>query len=225
MTRRVGVDEAGKGPALGPMVAAAVVAPPETLPAGVDDSKRLSEQRRETLADRLHAAESVTVAVAAVPPTRIDDPETDMNSLTVEAHAEVLGAVLGKTAGDGRVEVVLDGADVDAERFARRVTDRVPSVEERDGVAVTAEHGADESHAVVGAASVVAKVERDARVAAIDADHGRPVGSGYPSDPTTREFLREYVRENGALPAAARESWGTCQDALSAAEQSNLGEF
>ena len=225
MSLRVGVDEAGKGPALGPMVAAAVVAPPRALPEGVDDSKRLSESRREALADRLRAAETVAVAVEAVPPARIDDPETDMNSLTVGAHATALGEVLASAAtAEQHLEVVLDGADVDPDRFTRRVVDRVPSLD-GDGATVTAEHGADEEHAVVGAASVVAKVERDARVAAIDAAHDRPVGSGYPSDPTTRAFLREYVREHGDLPESARASWSTCQDALSAAEQSSLGEF
>ncbi len=162
------------------------------------------------------------MAVEAVLPARIDNPETDMNSLTVAAHAAVLDTALTGAADGKRVEVVLDGADVDADRFARRVTDR-SSV--GDGTTVTAEHGADEDHAVVGAASVVAKVERDARMAAIDADHDHSVGSGYPSDPTTRAFLREYVRDHGDLPASARESWGTCQDALSAAEQSNLEEF
>jgi len=227
---RVGVDEAGKGPALGPMVAAAVATPPGGLPEGVDDSKRLSAARRETLADRLRADDRVGVATASVGPARIDDPGTDMNSLTVAAHADALGAVLADDGSDEsetrRVEVVLDGADVEPERFARRVTEAVceAGVDLPRG-AVTAEHGADEAHPVVGAASVLAKVERDARVEAVDAAHDRPVGSGYPSDPTTRAFLREYVREHGELPEAARASWGTCRDVLSAAEQSGLEEF
>jgi ribonuclease HII len=205
------------------MVAAAVRSPPDALPDGVDDSKRLPAARRERLAGRLREDDRIAVATVAVEPARIDDPETDMNSLTVAAHVEALGEVLSR---DGAVEVLLDAADVDPERFARHVGDAVRA----DGVdlppsAVSAEHGADETHAVVGAASVVAKVERDRRVAAIDAAHDRPVGSGYPSDPTTRAFLRAYVREHGELPAAARASWSTCQDVLAAVEQSGLEEF
>lgn len=227
MSLRVGVDEAGKGPALGPMVAAAVAAPPGALPEGVDDSKRLSAEHRETLAERLRDADAVTVAIEAVPPARIDDPGTDMNSLTVAAHAAVLERVLTAGTAGERVEVVLDGADVDADRFARQVADRASIDGDGDGagVSVHAEHGADEEHAVVGAASVAAKVERDRRIEAIDADHDRPVGSGYPSDPTTRAFLREYVREHGELPACARASWSTCDDVLAAAEQSSLADF
>jgi len=51
------------------------------------------------------------------------------------------------------------------------------------------------------------------------------VGSGYPSDPTTRAFLAGYVEEHGELPDCARTSWSTCDDVLAAARQSTLGEF
>ena len=76
----------------------------------------------------------------------------------------------------------------------------------------------------MAAASVVAKVERDAAVADIAAEYG-DVGSGYPSDPTTRAFLRRYVDEHGRLPECARESWQTSRDVLAAAEQSALDSF
>ena len=227
VTDRVGTDEAGKGPAMGPMVAAAVRAPPGALPDGVNDSKRLSAARRERLAERLREDDRTAVATVAVEPARIDDPETDMNSLTVAAHADALGEVLpSESESESGIEVILDGADVDPARFARRVGDAVRAEgADRSRAGMRAEHGADGAHPVVGAASVVAKVERDRRVAAIDAAHDRSVGSGYPSDPTTRAFLRAYVREHGELPPAARKSWSTCQDALATAEQSRLEEF
>jgi ribonuclease HII len=235
----VGVDEAGKGPVLGPMVAAAVRADPDDLPDDVDDSKRIEPARREELAATLDADEAVRVGVGVVPVPRIDDPGTDMNGLTVAAQAEAAGTVA--EPGD---RLVVDAGDVDAERFGRRVREAVGAAGTGDGngdgdgdgvgttgagvaVEVTAEHGADESYPIVGAASVVAKVERDRRVAALEeeyADWG-PVGSGYPSDPTTREFLRRYVAATGELPSCARRSWSTCDDALAAAEQSSLGEF
>jgi ribonuclease HII len=86
------------------------------------------------------------------------------------------------------------------------------------------EHRADERHAHVAAASVVAKVERDRRVEALSERYGE-VGSGYPSDDRTRAFLAAFVAEHGRLPACARASWATCADVLAAAEQSSLGEF
>jgi ribonuclease HII len=210
----VGADEAGKGPVLGPMVAAAVRAPAGALPAGVDDSKRLSAARRTELADRLRDDPAVDVGVATVDPARIDDPETDMNGLTVAAQAEAIRAV---AADDDAVTV--DAGDVDADRFGRRVREAVDAA-----VRVRAEHRADEHHAHVAAASVIAKVERDARVEALSDAYGE-VGSGYPSDERTRAFLADYVRDHGELPACARASWATCDDVLAAAEQSSLSEF
>jgi ribonuclease HII len=208
---RVGVDEAGKGPVLGSMFAAAVRADPAALPEGVGDSKGIPAQRRERLAAEIRAAADAVV-VAEVTVGRIDDPNTDMNELTVAAHAEALA---GAAAADD--EALVDAGDTNAVRFERRVESQSPP-------AVRAEHGADESHAIVGAASIVAKSAREAHVADLAAEHG-DVGSGYPSDPTTRAFLRSYVDEHGSLPACARESWQTSRDVLAARDQASLGEF
>ncbi|SEP21587.1 RNase HII [Halogranum amylolyticum] len=216
----VGADEAGKGPVLGPMVAAAVRADPTTLPDGIDDSKRVSPGRRETVVVDLRARDDVAVGVGVVPTDRIDDPETDMNSLTVAAQVEAVAAVA--RGGD---TVVVDAGDVSEARFGRRVREGVAAA--GVDVDVVSEHGADESHDVVGAASIVAKVERDRRVEAIAEEYAAygDVGSGYPSDPTTREFLKRYVADTGDLPECARRSWSTCADLLAANEQSSLAEF
>lgn len=210
-----GVDEAGKGPVLGPMVAACVVADPDALPEGIDDSKKLSEETRETLDQQLRADSSVRVGVSRISTERIDDPATDMNTLTVAAHADAISRVVSDSTTAG----VADGADTDASRFARRVTEHVDA-----SIEITAEHGADETYPLVGAASVIAKVERDRTVAALCEEYG-DVGSGYPSDPTTRAFLTDYVGEHGRLPDCARASWKTAKEALAAAEQSALDSF
>lgn len=212
-----GVDEAGKGPVLGPMVAACVVTDPDVLPDEIDDSKKLSERRRETFDQQLRADSSVRIGVARISTDRIDDPDTDMNTLTAAAHAEAISRVL--SGDDDGLTGVVDGADTDADRFARRVNGRVS-----DTIEITAEHGADETYPLVGAASVIAKVERDRVVAALCEEYG-DVGSGYPSDPTTRAFLSEYVSEHGRLPECARASWKTAKEALAAAEQSALDSF
>jgi ribonuclease HII len=207
-----GVDEAGKGPVLGSMFAAAVQAPREALPDGIDDSKRLSDTRREELADRLRGDDRISVGIAEITPERID--AGNMNDLTVAAHAEALAEV----AEDGDAGLC-DAGDVDADRFASRVADRLDAE-----VSLAAEHRADESDELVGAASILAKSARERHVATL-AERFGDVGSGYPSDPTTRTFLREYVAETGVLPDCARRSWSTCEDVLAAAEQSVLDEF
>ncbi|MEF8886418.1 MAG: ribonuclease HII [Haloarculaceae archaeon] len=208
---RVGVDEAGKGPVLGSMFAAAVRADPADLPEGVGDSKGIPAQRRERLASAVREAADA-VAVVEIPVERIDDPETDMNELTVLAHSETLADAAGPDD-----EAVVDAGDTNAVRFERRVERRAPPT-------IRAEHGADEAHAIVGAASIVAKSAREAHVADLAAEYG-DVGSGYPSDQTTRTFLRRYVDEHGSLPACARESWQTSRDVLAARDQASLGEF
>lgn len=238
-----GADEAGRGPVLGPMTAAAVFADPEDLPRGVADSKTLAPAKREALAAAMRGDDRVAIGVSVIAPERIDDGATDMNSLTVSAQAEAIARALDVDVGidtDGSVHTAADGGgsnessgavlpsgvvdacDVDPERFARRIREAL-SVP----VDVRAEHRADASHAIVAAASVLAKVERDSQVTDLEAEYREygPLGSGYPSDPRTREFLREYVRANGELPACARASWKTSRDVLDAAEQSALGEF
>jgi ribonuclease HII len=212
---RFGADEAGKGPVLGSMFAAAVAAPADAIPDGVADSKQLAPERREALDAELRADDRVAVAVAEVPVDRIDDPESDMNTLTVAAQADAVAAV-----SEAGMAGVVDAGDTSEDRFARRLADRVPHA-----LDLTAEHAADDEHPIVAAASIVAKVARDAHVAAIDDHYDADVGSGYPSDPTTREFLAEHVERHGELPACARRSWSTCEDVLAAAEQSSLDAF
>jgi ribonuclease HII len=214
-TMPFGVDEAGKGPVLGSMFAAAVVADESTLPDGLADSKQLSAARREGLAAELAASEAVEIGVAEMPVERIDDPRTDMNSLTVEAQA----TALSKVAQDG-LSGHVDAGDTDADRFGRRVADQVPA-----DVTLRAEHRADETYQLVAAASVVAKVRRDEHVAALATEYDRPIGSGYPSDPQTRAFLEAHLQETGDLPDCARRSWKTSADLLAAGEQSGLADF
>jgi RNase HII (EC 3.1.26.4) len=154
-----------------------------------------------------------------------------MNGLTVTAHADALADVTGSPAvegsedgeGDHRsnngVTVYLDAADTNAVRFEQRVENKLDSPPE-----LQAEHRADESYAVASAASILAKVSRDAHVADLAAEYG-DVGSGYPGDPTTREFLWGFVGEHGRLPDCARASWQTSQDVLAERGQAALSDF
>jgi len=223
LAMRFGVDEAGKGPVLGSMFAAAVLADPSALPEDVGDSKGISADRRETMAAEIRDV-AERVAVAEIPVWEIDDEETDMNTLTVVAHARALsqlcvGGQAVKQNGSGDLSGFVDAGDTNAVRFGQRLRDRVDA--ELD---LRAEHEADENHRIVGAASVIAKVARDAHVEALSAKYGE-VGSGYPSDPTTRDFLEEYVETYDELPDCARESWQTSKDALAAAAQASLDAF
>lgn len=215
----VGVDEAGRGPAIGPMVVAAVAVPSaDDLPSCVDDSKAMTPTARSACAETLEARSSVSIGLETVEVAAIDRQGTDMNSLTLDAMADAVAGVI-PTEGGGQPTVIADASDRDAARFARRIVGRLPR-----SCAVRAEHGADATFDVVGAASILAKVRRDRLIADLAREYGE-IGSGYPGDPTTRSFLADYVRTHGDLPACARRSWKTCRDVLAMADQADLDRF
>ena len=210
-----GVDEAGRGPALGSMfVAAVATGEPTALPDSVADSKTLAPDTRRSLARTIEGDDRFRTAVVEVTPEEIDDPETDLNALTVQAHASVIDAVA--VAGS---QGLCDACDTDPDRFRRRVEERLET-----SLSLEARHAADETSSLVGAASILAKQAREDHVATLRSTYGA-VGSGYPADPTTKSFLESYVGENGKLPPCARRSWRTCKRVLSRAEQADLGAF
>lgn len=197
-----GVDEAGRGPVLGPLVVAAVRGHRGFLEdLGVDDSKALAAPERERL-DEAVRREAEAVHVEVLDPSTVDEAVAGpgLNRLELEAFARACAAVEAQA-------VVADACGPDPGAFARDLARLVP----RDA-AVEAAHGADGEDPAVGAASIVAKVRRDAAVEALARELGRDVGSGYPSDPNTRAFLEAWVEEHDDLPPGTRRSWGTARD-------------
>lgn len=171
----------------------------------------------DTDADRF--ARRLREAVAGPDGSSLVDRRIDTVVGVGDSGGDGLGSVAGddEASGDGLGNVADgDGAGGDS------AGDGSAGVSQPT---VRAEHGADDSEAIVGAASVIAKVTRDRRMEQIGEGYDRPVGSGYPSDQTTRAFLREYVRDTGQLPDCARRSWATAQDVLEAAQQAGLDEF
>src|SRR3984893_3400438 len=140
-----GCDEAGRGPLAGPVVAAAVILDPKRVPRGLDDSKRLTPERRETLYARICA--SAQVAIAFAPPARIDCHNIRQASLWALARA--VAALPIKTG-----LVFVDGWD----RIA--VSCECKAVIGGDGLVAS-----------VAAASIVAKVTRDRLMAQLGLAH------------------------------------------------------
>ena len=212
---RIGVDEAGRGAVIGPMTIAGVRCADTELPEAVDDSKRLAGGQRRQIGAALAMARQIEVAYCHIQPGTIDDGRTNLTALTIRGVAEVLRRLA--RPGDA---VLLDAADVDAARFGRRVAHQLEEPE----VSITAEHRADATYPHVGAASIAAKVLRDAAIAAIDrrwtASGG--VGSGYPSDPTTRAFIRHQLAAGTELPTVIRTSWSTVTQLQAEHDQQTL---
>ncbi len=196
-----GVDEAGKGSVLGPMVVAAVgcqaVEDLATLP--IRDSKVLRPKQREALYEVL--VREFAVSVVSLDAAGIDEARSrmSMNDCVARLHARAI-------AGLRPASAYVDACDVNAERYGRRVAGFLDFPCE-----IVAEHRADARYKIVGAASVVAKVSRDRAIQELGVEYGG-IGSGYPSDPTTMAFLKDYVREHGDPPACARTTWKTVTD-------------
>ncbi|WP_415487178.1 ribonuclease HII [Candidatus Hikarchaeum yamanae] len=211
----IGVDEAGKGPVIGSMfVVAARVQSEEDLPDDVVDSKKITARRREEIADKLVEVESFSMSAQEVTIEEIDRPDSNMNILTAEAHARAISEIAEN--GD---YIYVDAADVNPERFARRVLDGL-NVE----VQIISEHRADQKYPIVSAASILAKVARDSHVSDLARTY-EDIGSGYPSDSRTIDFLERYILENGTLPNCARKSWKTSKDIMGRNAQKSIEEW
>ncbi len=211
--RVVGVDEAGRGPCIGPLFVGALAIPEVDLhhldELEVTDSKRLRPAQRESMDAELRRRASQRgwgMAVHPLVPTDIDAAvqEQGLNRLEVKGFVEAIRTLW--LDGEGH-HLVLDACDVDAARFGRNVVAGL--AEHRlTPVNVESKHRADADHRVVGAASIVAKVARDAWVRDFIDRTGIDIGSGYPSDPKMKQALPELLREDQPHPAL-RWSWAT----------------
>ncbi len=209
-----GVDEAGRGPVIGPMVIAGVCAQKEIIESlGVRDSKKLTPKRREYLAERIReVAEQIVIRV--IEPEDIDEMRKNMtmNDIEVEIFAQIISQLKGHV-------IYVDAADVDEERFAEEIKKRVG----RD-IEIVSKHKADALYPIVSAASIIAKVERDRLIRKISEEIG-DFGSGYPADERTKKFLEEYFQEHGELPPHTRQSWKSAKRFTNKKKQRNLGDF
>ncbi len=214
-----GIDEAGRGPVIGPMVVAGVKVNDDgkLIELGVKDSKQLSSKKREELAEKIKDMAEFSYRVVSA--EDIDALREDMSLNELEAN--VFSSVLEDLCDDSDT-VYVDSASTDEGWFKKEIRHRM---EEKKDLDIVSEHKADENYPVVSAASILAKVERDKNVEKISEELGVDIGSGYPSDVRTKEFLSEWVSENDDLPPYTRRSWQTAKDLLSMAQTKTLDEF
>jgi len=211
----VGVDEAGRGPVIGPLVVAgvAVETDVELRHMNVRDSKKLSPERREALAPEIEKVSTYEVVV--IPAERIDlmRSEMSLNDFGSKLFAEVIDKLRPETA-------YVDAADVDEIEFKRCVRKELAF-----DVEIVSQHNADELFPVVSAASILAKVCRDREMRTIEDEIGMHIGSGYASDADTIAFLETWIRTHGSLPPHTRASWDTARRLLAKSRNHKLDDF
>ncbi len=171
--RVAGVDEVGRGPLCGPVVAAAVRLDPAHIPEGLNDSKKLSPARREVLYDHLMATADVAIGAASV-------EEIDAINILQASHLAMIRAVAGLSAPP-------DHLLIDGNRLPRGLTIPAETIVKGDALSVS-----------IAAASVVAKVWRDRIMVDLAQQHpgyGWERNAGYP----TKDHL-EALRNLGPTP-------------------------
>ncbi len=200
-----GVDEAGRGSVIGPLVIAGVSVEENDLPKlvdiGVKDSKLLSPQKRETLAKQIREL-TLNCHVVFLSPVEIDQVvETGkrlhrLNRFEAQAMARVITILKPDVA-------YVDASDVLADRFGEHIAENLDF-----SLKIVSEHKADLNYPIVSAASIIAKVERDRAISSLQKKHGN-LGCGYPSDSNTINFLGDWIRKFGSYPDFVRKSWKT----------------
>lgn len=206
-----GVDDAGRGCVIGPLVIAGVLMKEEDLPKlsqlGVRDSKILSPHRREILAVQIRRL-AEKYSIEKLTPRQIDEVVLTgkklrkLNWLEAKTMARVIEELRPDIA-------YVDASDVVEKRFGQDILDCLPF-----GLKIVSEHKADSTYPIVSAASIIAKVERDREISELAKAHG-DFGSGYPSDPRTIQFLEQCLRQSCDYPEFVRKSWKPAKKAKS----------
>ena len=198
----LGIDEAGRGPVIGPMVIAGVMVSEDKQEIlrdmGIKDSKLLSPKRREELYKEITKIAD-KIAVVVITPKDIDaclESETsNLNWLEADKTAELLNAAEPDRA-------YVDCPSNNAEAYRAYLANLL-----KKDIKLIVEHKADFKYSTSAAASVIAKVVRDREVAKIQKRFDEPIGSGYPSDPATKKFLENHWKEDSGIFRKSWESW------------------
>ncbi|MEM5814247.1 MAG: ribonuclease HII [Candidatus Aenigmatarchaeota archaeon] len=213
----LGIDEAGRGSVIGPLIVGGVLIDEEDeeklKKIGVRDSKELTPAQRERMASEIKkvAKEWVTVRITA---KEIDElrKKKNLNVIEAEKMAEIIKFLKGDRA-------YVDAPQVSTEKFKN-----VLLALAKNHTEIIAENYADRKYKVVSAASIIAKVERDAEIEKIKKEAGFDFGVGYPHDERSIEFVKKCLREKRFLEYL-RHSWTTVQELKGKKKQKKLGEF
>ncbi len=196
-----GVDDAGRGSLLGPLVIAGILIEKTKIPKlsalGVKDSKKLTAKTREKLYKKIILIVD-SYYVAKISPKSIDNSvkKHGLNKLEAKYMAKVISKLNPDTS-------FVDSCDVNPKRFGKEIS-RLSNNKK-----IRSYHHADSRFIVVSAASIIAKVTRDKVITRLRKDHD--LGSGYPSDRKTINFVKKYYKTQKIMPNFVRKSWKPAQ--------------
>ncbi len=198
-----GIDEAGRGCIIGPLVIAGVLIKEENLPLltkiGVKDSKLLSPKKRQILAPQI-ANITEKQQIIKLTPKQIDQAVNSKRKLHKlnRLEAQTMTQIINILKPD---KTYIDAADVNEERFKHHIQEGLTTKTK-----ITSKHKADKIYPIVSAASIIAKVERDKEIAKLKNKYG-DFGSGYLTDQKTTHFLKQWLQTHAEHADCVRKSW------------------
>lgn len=209
----IGVDDAGRGPVIGPMVIAGVLldknAAERFKKLGVKDSKLLLPGARERLAKEIKV-HSIAHEIVIISPEEIDSAVMSKTFNLNKLEASKMGYVINRLSEARKNIKITVYVDCPSNNIPAWRNILMTFIERKD-LDFKVEHKCDLNHVECSAASVLAKVTRDEEVEKIKKWIKEDIGSGYPADPVTKEFLKEN-REKYKHLGIFRESWQTMKN-------------
>lgn len=217
----LGIDDAGRGPVIGPMILAGCLIDDkferELKNLGVKDSKEVTQKRREFLFEKIKE-KTETFEVESVFPEEIDKKNyegIDLNKVEAIKIANIINKI---NKGFSKIKVVIDCPSVSIIKWQDFLKTKIENL---SNLEISCEHKADKNHVIVSAASIIAKTIREQEMDKLREKYGTEIGSGYCSDPATCRFLEKNIQkynEHGIF----RKTWSTWKKACAFDEQKKL---
>lgn len=211
----LGIDDAGRGSVIGSMVLAGCIlekeAEKELFRLGIKDSKLLTPKKRETL-EKIIKKKAIAWHTHSISPVEIDTGMgmgLNLNEVEALSASVIIKELLSKISKieKEKITIIIDCPSNNKHAWLRSMLGFL----KEENLNIRCEHKADRDYAVVSAASIIAKTTRDAEIEKLREKYG-DFGSGYPSDPITRKFLKENI-DNLRREGIFRESWSTWREA------------
>ncbi|MBT96872.1 MAG: ribonuclease HII [Candidatus Pacearchaeota archaeon] len=220
----LGIDDAGRGPVIGPMVLAGCLidkkAETELNKLGVKDSKQLTQKRREFL-EKIIKEKSEKFEIILATPLEIEEKNKkgiNLNELEAIKAAEIINKI---NKDNVKMKIIIDCPSVSIIKWKDTLKTKIKNLNNLD---ISCEHKADRNHVIVSAASILAKSKREKEMDKLREEYGKEIGSGYTSDSTTRKFLEKKAKkyENKGI---FRRTWSTWKKAVKIGKQKKLSDF
>lgn len=213
----LGIDEAGRGCVIGPLVICGALIEESKIELIKDakDSKLLTPKKREKLEKKLKE-NLKDFAIIKISPSEIDKlrDKKNLNKIEIENIQKIINLFNPDVA-------IIDSPENNVKKFEKRVREGV----RKSDIKIICENYADKKYKIVGAASILAKVERDREIEKIKKEYKIDFGSGYPSDDRTIKFLDEIIRNKKEIPPFVRKSWITVKRLNKKKSQMKIKEF